>query len=346
MLSSNGDTDQVLRYSGCVLLVIGELLVGSGPWVDSQSLRISNICKVRDKLEAVHDLRAGISSTLDTKGQHTTEPALEILQCVLVRWVGLKTWVRDPRNLWLLLQPLRQCQSVLAVTLSAERESLNTLDQLESSEWVKASSHISQHINTNTDCESDWSKGIPELETVETRGWLHHVWEASSVSTPIELAGVDDNSSNSSSVATNPLGSRVDDDVSTVVNWANEVAAGAKGVVDDKWDAMVVCDLRECFNVGNRVSWVTNGLNVESPGLIVDCGSEVFWVISLDKGGCYAETWEEDLKLVVRSSVEVGGGDNVVSCAGTVDPSESSDREAKAKHSHCSDRHEPKKFIH
>ena len=62
--------------------------------------------------------------------------------------------------------------------------------------------------------------------------------------------------------------------------------------------------------------WVSNALDVDSLGLVVNCGSNVCWVVSVDKLGLDSESWEEDLELVVCASVEVRGRDDVISGVG------------------------------
>jgi hypothetical protein len=60
---------------------------------------------------------------------------------------------------------------------------------------------------------------------------------------PVELARVYDDTSNGGTVASNPLGSTVHDDICAVLDWVDNIAAGTEGVVDDQGNPMVVGDL-------------------------------------------------------------------------------------------------------
>ena len=60
---------------------------------------------------------------------------------------------------------------------------------------------------------------------------------------PVELARVNDDTSDGGTVASNPLGSTVHNDVCAVLDWVDNIAAGTEGVVDDQGNAMVVGDL-------------------------------------------------------------------------------------------------------
>ena len=67
-----------------------------------------------------------------------------------------------------------------------------------------------------------------------TLGWLDELGEPGSILAPVELSTVNHDSTNGGTMATDPLCSTVHDNVGTVVNWANEVAASAEGVIDLK----------------------------------------------------------------------------------------------------------------
>lgn len=49
---------------------------------------------------------------------------------------------------------------------------------------------------------------------------------------PVELAGVDNDTADGGTMATDPLGSRVDDDVGTVFDGSNKVTASTESVVN------------------------------------------------------------------------------------------------------------------
>lgn len=56
--------------------------------------------------------------------------------------------------------------------------------------------------------------------------------ETSSVLAPIEFSRVDDDAPNGGSMAADPFGGRVDNDISTMVDGTDEVTSSTKGVVD------------------------------------------------------------------------------------------------------------------
>lgn len=67
---------------------------------------INLLGKVGDQLEAIDNLASSRRATLDANGQNTAEPASQILLRSSMRWVILKTGVRHPRHMLILLEPL------------------------------------------------------------------------------------------------------------------------------------------------------------------------------------------------------------------------------------------------
>jgi hypothetical protein len=114
-----------------------------------------------------------------------------------------------------LLEPLGQSQCVRDVALNTQAEGLETLDQLEGAEGVQAGTEVTQDLDTHADRECDGAEGLVELQAVVALGGLVELGETLGVLAPVELAGIDDDTSDSSTVATDPLGGRVDDNVGT-----------------------------------------------------------------------------------------------------------------------------------
>lgn len=211
---------------------LGSSWVTSKHLLDGQSLGITDVGEVGNQLEAIDNLAAGRTAALDTEAQDTSEAPLEILLSSLVVSVALQAWVRNPRDVRALLQVSGQGQSVLGVALGTETEGLDTEDELLGGKGVERGTNVSQELNSGADNEGDGAKGLPELEAVVALGGLDELRESLAVLAPVKLAGVDDDTSNGGSVAADPLGGRVNDDVGAVVDGADKVSTGTKSVVN------------------------------------------------------------------------------------------------------------------
>jgi hypothetical protein len=131
-----------------------------------------------------------------------------------------------------LLQVPRQGERVLRVPLRAEAQRLDAQDELLGGKGVEGGANVAQELDAGADDEGDGAKRLPELEPVVALGRLDELGEPLAVLAPVKLARVDNDAADGRSVAADPFGGRVDNDVGAVVDGADKVAAGTKGVVD------------------------------------------------------------------------------------------------------------------
>jgi hypothetical protein len=329
VLDTNRHTDQVLGDTRGGLLLVGELLVGGGGGVDNEGLRITNVRQVGSQLQAVNNGNTSLFAALNTEREHTTESALEVLLGQLVAGVALETRVGHPRNALVLLEPPGQSQRVGGVALNAQAEGLETLDQLEGAEGVQAAADVTQDLDTHADRERDGAEGLVELQAVVSLGGLVELRETLGVLAPVELARVDDDTRDGGTVATDPLGGGVDDNVSTygalgpsgtgkawmantVLNGTDEETSSAEGVVNNQGDTLLLTDLGDGLEVGDVVLGVSDGLDVDSLGLVVNGSTDVLGFVAVHELGLDSKAGEHDLELVVGSSVQEGGRHDVV----------------------------------
>lgn len=160
----------------------------------TKRLEVTNVGEVRSELEVVDELGASLLVTLYTEAQDGSEAVLEVLLGQSVAGVRLETSVRDPRYLRVLLEPLSNLEGVVYVTLNAQRERLDTLQQQEGSEGVDGGSKVTQNDDARVDGKSDGAECVPELEAVVALGGLSELWEAAALG-PVELARVDNDTS-------------------------------------------------------------------------------------------------------------------------------------------------------
>jgi hypothetical protein len=73
-----------------------------------------------------------------------------------------------------------------------------------------------------------------------------------------------------------------------------------------------MCNRRDLLKIRYIVLWVSNALNVHHFGLVIDRSLKVLGVVALDELCGHTKPRQEDLKLVVCSSVEVRCRDDVV----------------------------------
>ena len=101
-----------------------------------------------------------------------------------------------------------------------------------------------------------------------------------------------------------------------MVDRPGNVAAGTEGVVHHQRNAILVGDVRNGFEIGNREARVADGLDVDRLGLVVDGGTECFRLVAIDKLDVDPEARQGHLELVIGAAIEVAAGDDVVARLG------------------------------
>lgn len=71
-------------------------------------------------------------------------------------------------------------------------------------------------------------------------------------------------------------------------------------IVHDKWNAMIVCDLRESRQVCHDVLRIADAFDVQGLGLLIDSLREVLWLSGCHKLDANAKLLEEDCGSVTR----------------------------------------------
>jgi hypothetical protein len=120
----------------------------------------------------------------------------------------------------------------------------------------------------------------------------------------------------------------VHDDVRSKVDGSTEVSSRTECVVNNHRNTSLVCDGNDLLEIWDVVLRVADTLELDSSQplspdilsrthvnslrLLVNRGLEVIGLVSIDELGLDAQTWEEDLQLVVCASVQVRRCDYVV----------------------------------
>lgn len=85
--------------------------------------------------------------------------------------------------------------------------------ELKCTERVQASAEITEDLDTDTDRKGDGAEGLPEFEPVVTFRGLDELWKTLGILSPVELTTVDDDTSDGSTMATNPFSGGGNDNV-------------------------------------------------------------------------------------------------------------------------------------
>mmetsp|Transcript_15493 Transcript_15493/g.18655 ORF Transcript_15493/g.18655 Transcript_15493/m.18655 type:complete len:393 (-) Transcript_15493:96-1274(-) len=271
------------------------------------------------KLDRVDELHACLEASLHTETQHSTVAVLaEVLLCHGVVFVAIQAWVGHPLNLGKALEPLGNLVGVLTMPLHSQCEGLDTLEELEATERVLAHSEVTKTLHTCLEHKRHiWetkrvasSKGFPVFEAVITRGGLGEAWEATRG--PVKGSSIHDDTSDGGTVSTDPLGAAFNNDVRSVLQRLTHVTSTSESIVTNQRNLILLRDSAEGLKVGDVELWVTDGLDVDSLGLIVDDSFEVSRIVSLHETDVNSHTGKLHFELIESTTIEIASRNKVV----------------------------------
>lgn len=120
---------------------------------------------------------------------------------------------------------------------------------------------------------------------------------------PIEVAAIDNHTAQRGTVAANELSCGVNDDVGAMLQRTEQIRS-AEGVIDDDRQAMLLGDLGDSVDVGNIGVGVTERLEVDDRGIVLDGTLDLVQVMGVDKGGLDTKLGERVLQQVVGTAVD------------------------------------------
>ena len=191
----------------------------------------------------------------------------------------------------------------------ALRQGLNTLQQVERGLRAQRRTEVTQLLRTQLGQETELTEVTPPGHAVVGGNRLGHGREVAV--TPVEAAGLDDNTAEGGAVAAQELGDRVNDNVGTVLEGANQVRGG-QGCVHNQGNTRLVCDLCEAFQVGNLTGGVRHDLGVDCFGVLGQCRLVVGGVGAGHEGGLNAEAAQGHVQLGDGAAVQLRRSNNVV----------------------------------
>jgi hypothetical protein len=139
---------------------------------------------------------------------------------------------------------------------------------------------------------------------------------------PVKSTTIDDNATYRGTMAANPFGSRVNDDVDAMFDVATEASSTAKSIIAlkplvhilqkrvrvqsyNQWKTLGVANERKRLKVQNHVARIADTLDPDKLGLFIDGSRKVGGVFRLDKAALDSHLLGQGTKLVKGSSVNV-----------------------------------------
>ena len=185
--------------------------------MDNQWFDICHVCQKREDFKAVDKAERLFLPSFDFKGEDRTSSFREVsLIKGMVGMVGQWRMI-DPFNLWMVLQELNHLQCVFDVPFHTQGEGFQTLQQNECVERADGCPGVTEQDGADADGISCCSGSIDKAHAMITEVRFSQLREFAGCF-PVKLAGVNDDTAQWRSVASDELRCRMDYDVRTVFN--------------------------------------------------------------------------------------------------------------------------------
>ncbi len=251
------------------LLLGGELAVGGARRMDHQAAHVADVGDVAVQFGALDELLAGFEAALDLERQHrSVTPAAAELGGPLVPRARCETRVVDGFDLIVSVEVLGHLLRVGEVTLHAQAQRLEALQDQERVERRDRKAEVAQHLHASLEDERAVAERREVGEAVVAGVGLGEVREATGRGV-VERAAVDDRAADRRAVAADELGEAVDHDVGAPLERTDQVRRGHR-VVDHQRDAVGVGDAGDALDVEHVVLRVRDDLAEEHLGVRLD----------------------------------------------------------------------------
>ena len=151
------------------------------------------------------------------------------------------------------------------MALKTQVKRLNPLQQQERTVRRKRGAGIAQSLNARFENEGERSKCFSVGKAMVRGIGLGELLEAAGGG-PVELARIDDDAADGGAMATEELGCRIDDDVRSPLDRADQ-GRGGGGVVDNQRKAVFVGNGGKLLDVGDVELGIAESFGVDSAGL-------------------------------------------------------------------------------
>ena len=221
-------------------------------------------------------------AALDLEGEDARTAAWEIAFIQRVIRMLRQRRMIDLRDLWMLSEEFDHLFGVLRVTFQTQGERFGSLQQEKCREWGNARALISEQNRADIGDEGCRTRDLRERYPMIARIRISNRRELTA-RLPVELAGIDDNTTERRAMAADELRRGVYHDVSAVFDRTDQIRS-AEGIVYDNRKPLPVRERRDRVDVRNIAVRIAEGFQVNGLGIRADCRFDFLQIMRVNKG--------------------------------------------------------------
>ena len=300
MLDADGEADKFRLDAAGDLLLGGELGMGGGGMVDGEGFGVTEVGNVGEELEGVDEFGAGFCATFDAEDDDAAAFAAEVFFVFGEFGIVGETGEADPFDRRVVFEMLCDGEGVFAVAVHTEGEGFDALEELPGVVRGDAGAEVAKRDGAHAEDVGERGEHLGEVVSPAEAvvGAIGLVEEGVLAASPVEATGVDDDATQAGSMATEPFGEGVDDDIGAVVEGAGEVRSGA-GCVDNERDSVGFGNGSDGVEVGDFEGGVGDGFAEKGAGFFVDGIGKLLGILGVDEANFDSEGWKDVVELGV-----------------------------------------------
>eukprot|EP01132_Coremiostelium_polycephalum_P021847 gene21848-biopygen12291 len=289
--------------------------MGGGRRVAGQGLGIANVHQALEDLQRIVETHARLITTLQAEGQNRRRFALHVFLRQVMVGVIRQAGVADPLHQCVVLQEVGNLQGVFGVALHAQGQGFQALQQQECIHRRQGRAGVAQRHGTGAGNERRRAEFFGVDHTVIGRLRLVEAGEFLRVLGPGKGAAVDDHATQRVAVAAHVFGHRMHDDVRAELDRLAQDWRG-HGVVHHQRHATGVGDVGQGFDIDDIACRVADALAVHQFGVVIDQLGDGFGAVVTGEAHVNAEARQQVGEQGVGATVQLRGGDDVVTGTG------------------------------
>ncbi len=275
--------------------------------MDHQGLRVADVRHVRQQLDRIDELPAGLQPALDAEADQPSVPFLQVFRRNGMAGIVRQSRIRHPVHQRMFLEPAGDFKGIFRMALLPQRQRLQPQQELVGVEGTERRADVAQqghpHLQDKGHVPEPGhiSERIPEHQPVIARIGLGELREFPVI--PLEPARVHDHPADGGAVAADILRRGTGQDVDTVVERPDQ--PDADGVVRHHGDPVFMGDFRNRLEVRHVQLRVADRFHVDRPRPRRDRLAERLRIARVDEPDRPPQLGERVVEQLVGAAVEV-----------------------------------------
>ena len=259
------------------------------------------------------NFRPAVAAALDAKGDHRAGAFWHLAFGQSMVGVTFQAGIGDPGDRLRLGQERGHRLGVGDMTVHTRPQCLDALKQMKGGGWAHAGAKVTRPLGAGAHGKCLRAKFLGEVETVIARVRLGQRRKFAA-RFPIEITAIDDHTANRHTMAAQPFGRRMHDQMGAEIKRPAKIGRDESGV-DQQRQFGLASDRRQTGDISDLQAGVADGFTENQPCLRPNGAAKRIQITGIDLGRGDSEARQRMAEQIVTAAVEGVGGDDMAALA-------------------------------